>query len=45
MQEYFDGYEKFSYVEQLAAEQLDTARSLLDGLVMYRAELGETGKQ
>ncbi|CAA6809742.1 MAG: Unknown protein [uncultured Thiotrichaceae bacterium] len=40
MQTYFRSHDKSSY-----AERLSTARRLLDGLVIYRAELGETGRE
>lgn len=39
MQAYFSN-KVYSYTEQV-----DTVRRLLDGLVIYRAELGETGRQ
>lgn len=40
MQTYCRNYEEFSY-----AEQVNTARRLLDGLIVYRAELGEMGRE
>ncbi len=40
MQTYFRGHDESS-----CADQLSTARRLLDGLVVYRAELGETGRE
>lgn len=39
MQAYFRDYEEFAYTERV-----NTTRRLLDGLVVYRAELGETGR-
>nr|CAA6828975.1 MAG: Unknown protein [uncultured Thiotrichaceae bacterium] len=47
MQTYFDNHKELSLSEQQLAyvEQLNTARCLLDSLVMYRSELGETGKK
>lgn len=40
MQTYFRGHDESSYTEQL-----NTARRLLEGLVAYRSELGETGRE